>query len=594
MEHRPAQPSPKKRKRDASELSVIQRTSRTKKKGTELVADGQASSSNHIPKHFSWAKSTPKSTPKPTRSIERNPKTNGPLRHRNVIMSPTTPTPTPTRASVRISRPTPKKASKIVSLESDSEFGSGDDPPLGIIKTPKRKKVLKRKQRQQESASPQQATEVLHLGAIELTDSDDDRPRRPQKRHKNTNKPNSKDTIIDLCSDDQNDWLVITTSKPPIRTRNPRPVMEISSSDPDDNDLNIYEDSKEIGKEMFGELDHLHFLAESSLLPQSDKNSQLPDEVTMIDLSTLDSPSTDNVELIEEIPNSADHTKEATTEDLIQLLQGTYNKALERWSKKPASLRGKTFYSPLASEKFTKPVRDITFSDDLPSVELNTPQFFSRAISNAKALMEVARKREAKRQAKAVQNMFVSDRPPQIHPRTLSPAPSNGSLVVMNLLKDNDDTQLPPCDNLPLHFEQPNLKIMQEVDDRTTHITISPDPKLSLLSCQIETIHASLTSRNSGPPLRSLSSPLVPCLIGSTLVENMGQTPSNAESPTEAMLLEHAKDPLPPLSQSILNAQISGLTLTSFTEICHEEEDEDDDNMSLSGLELSYPPTGVY
>lgn len=78
----------------------------------------------------------------------------------------------------------------------------------------------------------------MHLGAIELTDStDDDLPKRPPKRHKAILKPSFDDTIINLCSDDQDDHMNDCPSKIPTRTK--ALVVEVMSSENEDQGLEL-------------------------------------------------------------------------------------------------------------------------------------------------------------------------------------------------------------------------------------------------------------------------------------------------------------------------------------------------------------------
>jgi hypothetical protein len=308
----------------------------------------------------------------------------------------------------------------------------------------------------------------------------------------------------------------------------------------------------------------------------------------MIDLTMTKNPSMEDLNIVDEIQDPIEQEGKVEVEIGLEALQDSYNKALHHWNKKLSSLRTRAFASKLATKKFSRPRRDIIFSDNLPTVELNTPLFFSRAISDAKSSLEAARKREKKRRAQALRNMLSI----QTCPDHVQSTSVDVSLVVMTPLEVNADT--PPPHDDDLHPDR-QLDVETTTEIRPLSVCLSPSVEARPSPPPIQ----NNTSRS--PPVPGISTghlrkPTHPISRSNSLtsIANACQDSFDAENPFPMTIsLDQEMQICSPSPQSLLDAHISELTLSSLTGT-YDEEGDDDDDISLSGLEFSYPSTGVY
>lgn len=338
---------------------------------------------------------------------------------------------------------------------------------------------------------------------------------------------------------------------------------------------------------MFGEPSPFLFSPENPALARSPGANQTLEEVTMIDLTMTKNPSMEDMNVVDEIQDPVEQEENVEVEIDLEALQDSYNKALDHWNMKLSSLRTRAFASKLATKKFSRPLRDIIFSDDLPTVELHTPLFFSRAISDAKSSLEAARKREKKRRTQALCDMLST----QTRQNRVQSPSVDVPLVVMTPVETNVDIPLPHHHDL--HPDrQLDVETTAEIQPLSVCLSPSVEAQSSPPSIQNNTPRSSPVAGISTEHLREPSH-LISRSNNLTSIANACQNSFDAGNPFPMTIsLDQEMQICSPSPQSLLDAQISELTLSSLTGTYDEEDDDDD--VSLSGLEFSYPSTGVY
>ncbi|KAF8967067.1 hypothetical protein BDZ97DRAFT_563714 [Flammula alnicola] len=423
---------------------------------------------------------------------------------------------------------------------SDSEFDSDRDPPLSIFRqSPKSRKASGQKNTKKtlgpEAIPTRNSRKVVHLGAIELTtDSESGAPPKPpRKRPKSTLKTLHTDEVIDLCSDE--DESNGTCSKTTALTRMDDEVVIVSSDEEHAFSMPSNPGQRTNKQDSIVSLRKLptsspekHHDAEPlpappDLEPQAVTGHEESFRTSLEPISAFPSAFGSNEQpihdIIEEIPNLDDHEKPESQTDLPPAsLQTLYNEAMERWRNKSSEARSRLFASALGTTKYTPPARDIVFSENLPTMDLHTPLFFSRAISALKASLIVASKRAKKRKAQALRVI-----PPEINHDVLSDAPAQ--LLIMAIASPVDaapSSRVIPNDDLNSNSVIPlGLEMRAETHIDTARDTPGPQPHLELVKVSVDeaasTRSLSPTGTSPGPS------------VSATVPENMpGQLASDA------------------------------------------------------------------
>ncbi|KJA17479.1 hypothetical protein HYPSUDRAFT_206194 [Hypholoma sublateritium FD-334 SS-4] len=474
--------------------------------------------------------------------------------------------------------------------DSESEFGSDRDPPLGILRKPKAKKVTGQKT-SNNRIIPKRKTvkeKVVHIGAIELTDDDDEPPQRAK---------NIDTSIIDLCSSDdgpdkQKSVQKGTSKKPDISDDGSLIVLssedegksasKVATSQNTIKRNTIFSFKKKFAPETISALSESHSLG-SQKCPKSSVPSTSPildhaaDPSTGLEESLPLPPDTNALAHLESdtIP-SIDSSKTARPQSTRRLIrrrqksetptclsveevQLTFTKAAEKWNQKPLSLRSRPFFSNLGSPKYERDPREIDFSGNVDPVDLLTPLFFERATLDVTSKLRVARKRAQKiKQALPPNSLAVHDvcTASKIRQEVIN------SRRFMDILRTKKD----PSMNLVI--ENMSSVPLSPVDDCQT--TTCDDP-------------SSVQPPFSSPHTPMLDDHTVDGAHNSATESSTVLAPLNTTPPSPPSLCFKS-----PIAQALLEVEVSKLTLPSLLETYHN--DDSDSDISLSGLEFAYPP----
>lgn len=297
---------------------------------------------------------------------------------------------------------------------------------------------------------------MVHIGAIELTDDDDEPPQRAK---------NIDTSIIDLCSSDDgpdkqkpvqkrtskkpdisdDESLIVLSSENEDKSTSVRSLIvslvrqltfslqKLAASKNTIKRNTIFSFKKKFAPETISAASESHSLgsqkypktpvpstspildhAEDPSTVLKESPARLPDTYTVAHLESDAIPSTDSSKMAR--PKSArrlvrTRQKSETPNCLsVEEVQLTFTKAAEKWNRKPLSLRSRPFLSNLGSPKYERDPREIDFSGNIDPVDLLTPLFFERATLDVTSKLRVARKRAQKiKQALLPNSLAIHD-----------------------------------------------------------------------------------------------------------------------------------------------------------------------------------------
>ncbi|KDR82659.1 hypothetical protein GALMADRAFT_837538 [Galerina marginata CBS 339.88] len=526
-------------------------------------------------KSISSTNDRPSAPPKTKRPVQKNAEA-GPSSQKK-----SNPSGTPARLSSRVSRPTMKKVAALTMSKKKSAPAEVDLDSTDSSRTPSpnvsSRNSLKKQPTFDEAISKCELTpkRKVHLGAIELSSgSEEDICRRPpKKRVKSVKKPPSE--IIDLCSDDD---------PPPKKAFQNRTdsddVVVILSTDDEDELPVIPKPRAGVSQVKPALLKEIRPGPPRSATAQSppvsanadvEEMARIPDDDFLV-VDSVDSPrpgslpSTDTPRV--ELKCSVQHP-----DVTLGSLQASYKDAMDSQifdSVEGQNNRTKAHVSPFSTASFSAPPRVITFSDDVPTLCLQTPNYFSRTISsinrsasvNKKSSLAISIETDIPLLVLANVSQPVVNEDPSTTPRPRPPSYATKKFPL-------DETELKAGDGADNIYENRFSSVSVAVEGLMAERSVDSKPASIFEATHepamtVRGAHSTITSSDAiEPPTLSLSLPIKDdAMPPENLVETEISTPFTdcadppAPSTTEKVSLPSSSRDAAPLSTAISNENV--------------------------------------